>query len=70
MHVKRDGKWLLDRVTDVDDDESDKKPPEPPPSNFEHLKELDWMVGSWVDKDEAMTSRFKPIASGRRTATS
>jgi uncharacterized protein (TIGR02246 family) len=52
VHVKRDGAWLLDRVTDVDDDGNDKKPPEPPPSNFEHLKELDWMVGSWVDKDE------------------
>jgi uncharacterized protein (TIGR02246 family) len=52
VHVKRDGTWLLDRVADVDDDDNDKKPPEPPPSNFEHLKELDWMVGSWVDKDE------------------
>lgn len=52
VHVRRDGQWLLDRVTDVDDDDNDKKPPEPPPSNFEHLKELDWMVGSWVDKDE------------------
>ncbi|HEX4414168.1 MAG TPA: nuclear transport factor 2 family protein [Lacipirellulaceae bacterium] len=53
VHVRRDGQWLLDRVTDVDDDDNDKKPPEPPPSNFEHLKELDWMVGSWVDKDDA-----------------
>lgn len=53
VHVRRDGKWLLDRVTDVDEDDADKKPPETPPSNFEHLKELDWMVGSWVDKDEA-----------------
>jgi uncharacterized protein (TIGR02246 family) len=52
VHVKRDGSWMLDRVTDVDDDDKDKKPPEPPPSNFEHLKELDWMVGSWVDKVE------------------
>ena len=34
-------------------DDDDKKPPEPPPSNYEHLKELDWMVGSWIDKDEA-----------------
>jgi uncharacterized protein (TIGR02246 family) len=53
VHVRRDGKWQLDRVTDVDNDDNDKKPPEPPPSNFEHLKELDWMVGSWVDKDDA-----------------
>jgi uncharacterized protein (TIGR02246 family) len=52
VHVKRDGKWLLDRVTDT---EIDEKPPEPPPSNYEHLKELEWMIGSWVDQDEEAT---------------
>jgi uncharacterized protein (TIGR02246 family) len=45
LFVKRDGKWLLDRVTE-------EEPPAPPPSNYEHLKELEWMVGSWVDRDE------------------
>ncbi len=45
VHVKRDGKWLLDRVTEVAE-------PAPPPSNYEHLKELDWMIGSWIDKDD------------------
>ena len=44
VHVKREGKWLLDRVSDADD--------APPPSNFDKLKELEWMVGSWVDNDE------------------
>jgi uncharacterized protein (TIGR02246 family) len=44
IHVKREGKWLLDRVSDADD--------APPPSNFDKLKELEWMVGSWVDNDE------------------
>jgi uncharacterized protein (TIGR02246 family) len=49
VHIKRGGQWLLDRVS-----ESDKaEPPEPPPSNYEHLKELEWMIGSWVDADEA-----------------
>jgi uncharacterized protein (TIGR02246 family) len=48
VSVKRDGQWLLDRVTDI---ELDVKPPEPPPSNYEHLKELEWMIGSWVDRD-------------------
>lgn len=52
VHVKRDGKWLLDRVTDT---AMDEKPPEPPPSNYEHLKELEWMIGSWIDKDDNAT---------------
>jgi uncharacterized protein (TIGR02246 family) len=42
VHVKRDGKWLLDRV-------SEEMQPEPPPSHYEQLKELEWMVGSWID---------------------
>lgn len=45
LFVKRDGKWLLDRVTE-------EEPPAPPPSNYEHLKDLEWMVGSWIDNDE------------------
>lgn len=52
VSVKRDGKWLLDRVTDVD---LDDKPAEPPPSNYEHLKELEWMIGDWIDEDENVT---------------
>jgi uncharacterized protein (TIGR02246 family) len=48
VHVKRDGKWLLDRVSEVEE-------PTPPPSNYEHLKELEWMVGSWIDKDDNAT---------------
>jgi uncharacterized protein (TIGR02246 family) len=48
LFVKREGKWLLDRVTE------EETPAEagPPPSNYEHLKELEWMVGSWVDNDD------------------
>ena len=45
VYVKRDGKWLLDRVTD----EAKK---EEKPSHYEQLKSLEWMVGSWVDQDE------------------
>jgi uncharacterized protein (TIGR02246 family) len=48
VHVKRDGQWLIDRV-------SETEVPAPPPSNYEHLKELEWMVGSWVDSDEEAT---------------
>ncbi len=44
VYVKRDGKWLLDRVTDGDEAEA--------PSHYEQLKVLEWMVGTWVDEDE------------------
>jgi uncharacterized protein (TIGR02246 family) len=45
LFVKREGKWLLDRVTE-------EEPPAPAPSNYDHLKELEWMVGSWIDNDD------------------
>jgi uncharacterized protein (TIGR02246 family) len=48
LYVKRDGKWLLDRVTDGDEDEDQA----PAPSHYEQLKVLEWMVGTWVDEDE------------------
>ncbi len=48
VDVKRDGKWLLDRVTE-------KEELGQQPSNYEHLKELEWMIGSWIDEDEDAT---------------
>lgn len=42
VNVRRDGQWLLDRV-------SEESPPAPRPSNYDRLQELDWMVGSWID---------------------
>jgi uncharacterized protein (TIGR02246 family) len=47
VYVKRDGKWLLDRVTEE----------ETPviTSHYDQLKELEWMIGSWVDQDEQNT---------------
>lgn len=47
VYVKRDGQWLLDRV-------SEEQPPVVQ-SNYEHLKELEWMVGNWLDQDEQST---------------
>jgi uncharacterized protein (TIGR02246 family) len=44
IHVKSDGKWLLDRVTEEEQTVL--------PSSYEKLKELEWMVGSWVDDDD------------------
>ena len=47
VYVKRDGHWLLDRVTEE----------EVPVvvSNYEHLKDLEWMVGTWLDQDEQVS---------------
>jgi uncharacterized protein (TIGR02246 family) len=42
VDVKRDGKWLLDRVTD--------KSKEVVPTHYEQLKALEWMVGNWTDE--------------------
>jgi len=44
VHVKRDGQWLLDRV-------SEEEVAAPPPSHYDELKQLEWLVGSWVDGD-------------------
>ena len=44
VRVKRDGKWLIDRVSEVETEKA-------PPSNYDHLKELEWMIGSWHDDD-------------------
>jgi uncharacterized protein (TIGR02246 family) len=42
VRVKRDGKWLLDRVSELEKETT-------PASNYEHLKPLEWMIGSWHD---------------------
>ena len=44
VHVKRDGKWLLDRV-------SEEEAPVVH-SNYARLKDLEWLIGTWVDQDE------------------
>jgi uncharacterized protein (TIGR02246 family) len=45
IHVKRDGKWLLDRVADEDEAPTIA-------SNYDKLKDLEWLVGNWVDADD------------------
>ena len=47
VFVRRDGQWLLDRVTDKEN--------EAIPSHYEQLTALEWMVGRWVDKDDNVT---------------
>jgi len=40
-YVKRDGKWLLASIREAD----------APPTHYEQLKELEWLVGEWEDKE-------------------
>lgn len=44
VRVKREGKWLLDRVSEIEREKL-------LPSSYEHLKELEWLIGSWHDAD-------------------
>ncbi len=44
VFVRREGQWLLDRVTE--------RSKEAAPSPYEHLKPLEWMIGHSVDKDD------------------
>ncbi len=47
VYVRRDGAWLIDRITE---DEVIL-----PPSNYEQLKDLEWLVGDWIDSGEGVT---------------
>ena len=47
VYVKRDGQWLLDRVTEEETVET--------PTHYEQLKDLEWMVGRWTDQDDQST---------------
>jgi uncharacterized protein (TIGR02246 family) len=41
VHVKRDGKWLMSSV---------RESPHEPPTNYEHLRDLEWLIGKWEAK--------------------
>lgn len=41
VHVKRDGQWLISSLRDTRFAKQ---------SHYEHLKELDWMIGDWIDE--------------------
>jgi len=47
IHVKDGDNWKLESVRETE--------VPAPPSNFDKLKDLDWMVGTWVDQDESAT---------------
>ena len=44
VFVKSGKKWLIDRVTDEEIIVQ--------PSNYQHLKDLEWLVGEWVDEGD------------------
>ncbi len=44
VYVKREGRWLIDRV-------SEEETLPVAPSHHAKLKQLEWMVGEWVDRD-------------------
>lgn len=48
IHVKTAEGWKIDSVRE-------EEPASPPPSHYEQLKELEWMIGEWVDADENAT---------------
>lgn len=53
VYVKSGDAWLLDHMTE-----------EPKPvfrSNYQHLKDLEWTIGTWVDQDES--SRIETISA-------
>ena len=54
VYVKRDGKWLIDRI-------SEEEEPPAAPSHYEQLKDLEWLVGQWVDEEggEVITTECK-----------
>lgn len=47
VYVKREGQWLLDRVTEEEVVLI--------PSSYEKLKDLEWLIGTWTDQDENAT---------------
>ncbi len=42
IYVRRDGRWLIDRITE------DRSPNDG--SRYHQLKELEWIIGDWVDQ--------------------
>ena len=46
-YVKQEGKWLLKNLREAD----------AAPSHYEQLKELEWLVGDWVDTGEGSAVR-------------
>jgi uncharacterized protein (TIGR02246 family) len=46
VHVKQEGRWLMSSV---------RESPYEPPTNYEYLKELEWLIGKWAAKGNNAT---------------
>ena len=59
IHVKRDGLWKLDSVRET----------ETPgvPTGYEPLKELEWLIGDWIDQADESTVETSVAWSKNRT---
>lgn len=44
VYIESGDRWLIDRV-------SEEREHLGPPSNYDHLKQLEWMIGNWVDHE-------------------
>ncbi len=51
VYVKQAGEWLIDRVTEEET--------EVQASNYEKLKELEWIIGVWVDDSEGLSIKIE-----------
>lgn len=51
IYEKQNEEWLLTQVREADYEE--------PPSQYEHLKDLEWLIGEWEDKDEDVIVKTK-----------
>jgi uncharacterized protein (TIGR02246 family) len=52
IYVRRDGKWLIDRVTE-------EEPATNENSHQQRLKELEWLIGNWTDQAGDDTIQFE-----------
>ncbi|MCC6491392.1 MAG: SgcJ/EcaC family oxidoreductase [Pirellulales bacterium] len=65
IHVKKDGNWFLTSVRETN------APPAAEAEDAGELAQLAWMVGDWIDQDEAATIRTHcEWARGRHFLTS
>jgi uncharacterized protein (TIGR02246 family) len=52
-YVKQDGQWKLDSVRETELPS--------PPSHYQRLKDLDWLIGDWVDQNASSTVATKVV---------
>lgn len=49
-YIKQNGKWMVKAIKEIE--------LQAPSSNFEHLKDLAWLVGKWEDSDDNVDILF------------